>query len=163
MHPAKQMRIMTPTPAKNKSLICIGVYLMALELVVVVSAVLIDESGKVLITQRPEGKFKSGFWEFPGGKLENGEKPEHALYRELKEELSIKVDLTSARPLTFMSHAYADIDRHVLMPVYSIHQWRGKATGQENQDIAWVTFDEIEEYNFLPANLEMLDRINKLI
>lgn len=136
---------------------------MPLKLVVAVAAVLIDEQGRVLITQRPKGKFREDFWEFPGGKLEGNENPEHALYRELKEELSIKVDLTTAQPLTFMSHAYADIDQHVLMPVYSIREWRGKATGQETQAIAWVTFDEIDEYNFLPANLEMVGRIRQLI
>ena len=136
---------------------------MPLELVVAVAAVLINEEGRVLITERPSGKFKAGFWEFPGGKLDGNEKPEHGLYRELKEELSIKVDLTTATPLTFMSHAYADIDTHILMPVYAIREWRGQATGQENQSIAWVTWDEIADYNFLPANMDMVDRIKHLI
>ncbi len=86
-------------------------------LVVVAACVLIDAQGRVLISQRPEGKPLAGLWELPGGKLERFETPEHALVRELREDLGIAVKSADLLPLTFASHAYEAF--HLLMPVFA--------------------------------------------
>ena len=94
-----------------------------MKLLLVVAAALIDADSRVLIAQRPEGKQLAGLWEFPGGKLHEGERPETALIRELHEELGIEVEEACLAPLTFASHAYPDF--HLLMPLYVCRRWRG--------------------------------------
>ena len=94
-----------------------------MKMVLVVACALIDPDGRVLIAQRPEGKQLAGLWEFPGGKLEPGERPEAALIRELHEELGISVKEACLAPLTFASHAYDDF--HLLMPRYVRLHWQG--------------------------------------
>ena len=105
--------------------------------VILVSAcALVDRDGRVLITQRPEGKELGGYWEFPGGKIEHGETPEESLIRELDEELGIDVSAACLAPLTFASHAYEHF--HLLMPLYVCRKWQGTATGREGQQLKWV-------------------------
>src|SRR6201996_3626265 len=87
----------------------------ARRLTLVVACALIDPDGRVLIAQRPEGKAMAGLWEFPGGKMESGERPEDCLIRELKEELGITVREPCLAPFTFASHSYSDF--HLLMPL----------------------------------------------
>ena len=87
-----------------------------MRILLVAAVALVDPDGRVLIAKRPEGKSLAGLWEFPGGKVEAGERPEAALIRELKEELSIDVTESCLAPLTFASHAYEDF--HLLMPLY---------------------------------------------
>ena len=77
-----------------------------LKLTLVVACALVDADRRVLIAQRPEGKTLAGLWEFPGGKVEPGERPEATLIRELQEELGITVEEPCLAPLTFASHAY---------------------------------------------------------
>ena len=92
--------------------------------VVLVAAVaLIDSQGCVLIAQRPEGKSMAGLWEFPGGKVDEGETPEFALMRELEEELGIETRPSCYHPIAFASHSYDDF--HLLMPLFVCHTWRG--------------------------------------
>ena len=86
-----------------------------LKLVLVVACALIDADRRVLLAQRPEGKAMAGLWEFPGGKIEPGERPEETLIRELHEELGITVEEACLAPLTFASHAYERF--HLLMPL----------------------------------------------
>ena len=88
-----------------------------MELVLVAACALVDADGRVLIAQRPVGKSMAGLWEFPGGKVEPGERPEQTLIRELDEELGITVHEACLSPLTFASHAYPDF--HLLMPLMS--------------------------------------------
>jgi 8-oxo-dGTP diphosphatase len=90
----------------------------------VVACALVDIDGRVLIVQRPPGKPMAGLWEFPGGKVEKGERPEQALIRELKEEISIDVTANCLAPLTFASHTYDDF--HLLMPLYVCRKWEGQ-------------------------------------
>ncbi len=78
---------------------------MTLPTVLVVAVALIDTDGRVLIAQRPEGKQLAGLWEFPGGKVEPGERPEAALIRELREELGIETKESCLAPFVFASHA----------------------------------------------------------
>ena len=100
-----------------------------MKLVLVVAVALIDADHRVLIAQRPEGKALAGLWEFPGGKLDPGERPEEALIRELQEELGITVREACLSPLTFASHAYEDF--HLLMPLYACRRWEGDVTARE--------------------------------
>src|SRR5258708_8430898 len=87
-----------------------------INLVLVVACALVDADKRLLIAQRPEGKTLAGLWEFPGGKVEPGERPEQTLIRELHEEIGIIVSEACLAPLTFASHAYDDF--HLLMPLY---------------------------------------------
>ena len=94
-----------------------------LKLTLVVACALVDADKRVLIAQRPEGKALAGLWEFPGGKLEPGERPEQSLIRELHEELGITVAEPCLAPLTFASHGYETF--HLLMPLYICRRWEG--------------------------------------
>ena len=87
-----------------------------LPLILVVAVALVDVDGRILISQRPKNKSMSGLWEFPGGKIEDGENPEQALIRELKEELGIDVSDKCLAPFTFASYKYEKF--HLLMPLY---------------------------------------------
>jgi len=119
-------------------------------LVLVAACALIDGEGRVLISQRPQGKPLAGLWEFPGGKLEGSETPEQALARELLEELGIAVEPSGLRPLTFASHAYPDF--HLLMPVYACWRWRGEVKAKEGQALAWVEPAALTAYDMPPAD-----------
>jgi 8-oxo-dGTP diphosphatase len=101
-----------------------------LRLLLVVAAALVDVDGRVLIAQRPEGKQLAGLWEFPGGKVEPGERPEETLIRELSEELTITVKEPCLAPLTFASHRYEDF--HILMPLYVCRRWEGAPVAVEH-------------------------------
>src|SRR6201999_3788569 len=105
-------------------------------LILVVAVALIDPDGRVLLAQRPAGKSMAGLWEFPGGKLDAGERPEEALIRELREELGIAVKAACLAPLTFASHAYDDF--HLLMPLYVCRRWEGFVQPREGQALKWV-------------------------
>jgi 8-oxo-dGTP diphosphatase len=107
-----------------------------MRLLLVAAVALIDKDGRILVAQRPEGKQLAGLWEFPGGKVEAGERPEQALIRELKEELGIDVTESCLAPLTFASHAYEEF--HVLMPLYICRRWKGEVTSREGQALKWV-------------------------
>ena len=104
--------------------------------VLVVAVALIDSDGRVLIAQRPEGKKLAGLWEFPGGKVEPGERPEAALIRELHEELGIDVTETCLAPFVFASHAYDSF--HLLMPLYLCRRWSGVVQNREHAALKWV-------------------------
>jgi len=119
-------------------------------LVLVSACALIDTDGRVLLTQRPEGKAMAGLWEFPGGKVEPGETPEAAVIRELREELGIEIKGKCLAPLTFASHAYADF--HLLMPLYVCRRWDGEIEPQEGQALAWVRAGRLRDYSMPPAD-----------
>ncbi len=122
---------------------------------VLVSAVaLIDRDGRVLLTQRPEGKSLAGLWEFPGGKVEPGETPEAALIRELHEELGIETWSSCLAPLTFASHTYPEF--HLLMPLFACRKWGGIAHGAEGQALAWVRPEKLRDYPMPPADLPLI-------
>ena len=111
--------------------------------IVLVSAVaLIDVDGRGLLAQRPEGKSMAGLWEFPGGKVEDGETPEIALIRELEEELGINTWESCLAPLTFASHKYEDF--HLLMPLFACRKWEGTPVSRERQRLKWVRAQELQ-------------------
>ncbi len=125
-----------------------------MKLVLVSAVALIDADGRVLLAQRPQGKAMAGLWEFPGGKVEPGESPEHALLRELREELGIDTWQSCLAPLTFASHAYADF--HLLMPLFACRRWQGIVTAQEGQNLAWVRPKALRDYPMPPADLPLI-------
>lgn len=122
---------------------------------ILVSAVaLIDQDGRVLLAQRPDGKSMAGLWEFPGGKVEPGETPEAALIRELEEELGISTWKSCLAPLTFASHGYPDF--HLLMPLFACRRWEGIVQGREGQNLAWVRPKDLRNYPMPPADLPLI-------
>ena len=130
-------------------------------LVLVVACALVDVDGRVLITRRPEGKAMAGLWEFPGGKVEDGETPEAALIRELREELAIDTQSACLAPLTFASHAYDDF--HLLMPLYVCRKWQGMVTGREGQALKWVRAKALRDYPMPPADLPLIPALIDLL
>ena len=129
--------------------------------ILVVAVVLIDRDGRVLLSQRPSGKSMAGLWEFPGGKVENGEVPEEALIRELNEELGIDTWSSCLAPLSFASHSYEDF--HLLMPVFVCRKWVGSPTPMEGQALKWVNRDELKDYPMPPADIPMIAVIRDLL
>jgi 8-oxo-dGTP diphosphatase len=121
-----------------------------LPLVLVAACVLVDGDGRILIAKRPEGRSLAGLWEFPGGKVEPGESPEHALVRELAEELGIDIAAADLAPLTFASHDYPAF--HLLMPLFLCRRWRGEVAPHEDQELLWVKPAELLSYAMPPAD-----------
>jgi 8-oxo-dGTP diphosphatase len=131
------------------------------KLLLVAAVALIDADGRVLLSKRPLTKQLGGLWEFPGGKVEQGERPESALIRELKEELAIDVAESCLAPLTFASHAYEDF--HLLMPLYVCRRWKGQAVGAEGQEIAWVKPLKLRDYPMPPADIPLIPHLVDLL
>jgi 8-oxo-dGTP diphosphatase len=129
-------------------------------LLLVAAAVLLDGEGRVLLAQRPKGKTLAGLWEFPGGKIELGERPEAALVRELREELAIDVNVSDLVPTAFASHAYDDF--HVLMPAWRTSIWKGIPVPQERQELAWVKIEQLGEYAMPPADVPLVQTLSQL-
>ena len=119
-------------------------------LLLVAACVLLDGEGRILIAKRPEGRSLAGLWEFPGGKVELGESPEHAVIRELAEELGIGIAAADLAPLTFASHDYPDF--HLLMPLFLCRRWRGEVAPHEGQELLWVKPAELVSYAMPPAD-----------
>ena len=134
---------------------------MSLTTVLVAACALIDADGRVLIAERPAGKSMAGLWEFPGGKVEAGERPEECLIRELAEELGIAVKEACLAPLTFASHNYPDF--HLLMPLYVCRRWEGIVTPQEGQRLAWVKPNRLRDYPMPPADEPLVAHLMSLL
>ncbi|MBV9558776.1 MAG: 8-oxo-dGTP diphosphatase MutT [Pseudolabrys sp.] len=139
----------------------VGVGLVSVEIVLVAACALIDSDGRVLIAERPAGKTMAGLWEFPGGKVEDGERPEETLIRELKEELGITVSEPCLAPLTFASHAYPDF--HLLMPLYVCRRWEGTVAPQEGQQVTWVKPNRLRDYKMPPADEPLIAHLMALL
>ena len=132
-----------------------------MKLVLVVACALIDVDGRVLIAQRPEGRPMAGLWEFPGGKVEAGETPEHTLIRELKEELGIDVNEGCLAPLTFASHAYDEF--HLMMPLYVCRRWEGTMSAREGQKLTWVRPNRLRDFPMPPADIPLIPHLINLL
>src|ERR1022692_3803424 len=134
---------------------------MSLKTVLVAACALIDADGRVLLAERPAGKAMAGVWEFPGGKVEQGERPEETLIRELKEELGIIVKEACLAPLTFASHSYPEF--HLLMPLYVCRRWEGTVAAQEGQKLTWVRPNRLKEYPMPPADVPLISHLMTLL
>jgi 8-oxo-dGTP diphosphatase len=130
-------------------------------LVLVTACALIDADGRVLIAQRPEGRSMAGLWEFPGGKVEAGERLEQTLIRELHEELGIVVKEDCLAPLTFASHTYPEFQ--LLMPLYLCRRWDGAVSAREGQQLAWVRPNKLRDYPMPPADLPLIPHLTALL
>lgn len=120
-----------------------------------VAAALIKKGGKFLICQRPAHKTRGLLWEFVGGKLEKGESKEQALVRECKEEL----DITVKPEGVFMELIHEYPDMTVELTVFNASIESGEITLLEHNDAKWITPDEIEQYDFCPADKDILAAI----
>ena len=127
----------------------------------VVACALVDTDRRVLIAQRPEGKPLAGLWEFPGGKVDPGERPEQTLIRELHEEIGITVKEACLAPLTFASYAYEDF--HLLMPLYICRRWDGEVIAREGQKLAWVRANKLRGYPMPPADIPLIPPLIDLL
>jgi 8-oxo-dGTP diphosphatase len=134
---------------------------VSVKTVLVAACALIDADGRVLIAERPAGKPMAGLWEFPGGKVETGERPEETLIRELKEELGIVVNEACLAPLTFASHSYPEF--HLLMPLYVCRRWEGIVAAQEGQRLAWVRANRLRDYRMPPADEPLVSHLMTLL
>lgn len=132
-----------------------------MKIILVAAVALIDVDGRVLIAQRPEGKQLAGMWEFPGGKVEAGERPEETLIRELAEELGITVKEPCLAPLTFASHGYETF--HLLMPLYVCRRWEGHVRALEHQALKWVRPRDLKDYPMPPADAPLIPFLIDLV
>jgi 8-oxo-dGTP diphosphatase len=131
------------------------------KVVLVVACALLDADGRVLIAERPAGRSMAGLWEFPGGKVEAGERPEATLIRELREELGIVVNEACLAPLTFASHTYPEF--HLLMPLYVCRRWDGQVQALEGQRLAWVRPNKLRDYPMPPADEPLISHLMTLL
>ena len=131
------------------------------KLVLVAACALIDPDGRVLLAQRPAGKSLAGLWEFPGGKMEPGERPEDTLIRELREELGIEVKEPCLAPFTFASHSYEDF--HLLMPLYVCRRWEGTPEPREHSAIKWLRPKEMAQLAMPQADIPLIPMLRDLL
>jgi len=117
--------------------------------------VVFNSSGEICIAKRPQGKHLSGYWEFPGGKIESGESVFTALKRELEEEISISI--LHSQALTKIEFDYPD--KQVLLDVHLVREFDGAATGREQQEVKWVSKKNLHEHRFPDANKPIIDAI----
>lgn len=122
----------------------------------VVTCALIAQEGKYLLTQRPLDKHNGGRWEFPGGKIDVGEDPQDCLIREVREELGIKISIDEIFGCSSMVY---DNERHVLLLCYQSNYVSGDIVFHEVADIAWVTPEEMEEYDITEADLLFVEKL----
>ncbi len=128
-----------------------------LPILLVAAAALVNKENKVLLARRPEGKPMAGLWEFPGGKVKEGESPEFALMRELEEELGIETRECCFYPIGFASHSYDDF--HLLMPLFVCRIWKGEMQAKEGQELAWVAPNDMYEYPMPKADIPLVGQI----
>ncbi|WP_299771768.1 8-oxo-dGTP diphosphatase MutT [uncultured Pseudoteredinibacter sp.] len=118
-----------------------------------------ERAKSILLAKRPDHLHQGGLWEFPGGKLEQGEEPRDALSRELKEELDI--ELLAASPLMDVSHDYGD--KAVFLDIWQVNDFKGQEQGLEGQELRWVPLVELDQYAFPAANVAIVERLQQLL
>ncbi len=128
---------------------------------IVVAAALVDRDGRVLLQQRPAGRQMAGLWEFPGGKIEPGERPEAALIRELREELGIETEEACLAPATFASAPLGD--RHLLLLLYICRKWQGNPEPIDAAALKWVRPNQMFGLAMPPADIPLIGLLDALI
>lgn len=132
-----------------------------MRIVLVAACALVDADNRVLVAQRPQGKALAGLWEFPGGKVEAGERPEECLIRELAEELGIAVKEECLAPLTFASHGYEDF--HLLMALWICRRWEGAIVRKEHEALKWVRPGALRQLDMPPADAPLIPPLVDLL
>ena len=125
---------------------------------ITVVAALIWRDGKFLICQRPKDKKRALLWEFVGGKVEQGETKQQALVRECQEELAITVKVNDV--FCEVTHVYSDVT--VNLTLFNAEIVEGKPKMLEHNDMRWITPAEIDNYEFCPADVDILEKIKAL-
>ena len=128
---------------------------------IVVAAALVDADGRILLQQRAPGRQMEGLWEFPGGKIEEGELPEQALIRELREELGIDTDAACLAPAAFASEPLGE--RHLLLLLYICRKWRGTPQALDAAALKWVRLPEMFSLPMPPADKPLIGLLDALL
>ena len=114
----------------------------------------------ILVQQRPPNKIFPGFWEFPGGKVEPNESLEHALSREIKEELGVEILESSFWKME--EHFYHEKDLHVNLHYFNVSRFGGNPTGKEGQNLFWMTkLSNMQGMNFLEADVHVVAELKE--
>jgi 8-oxo-dGTP diphosphatase len=121
------------------------------------AGVLCDAQGRVLLAQRPPGKHLAGYWEFPGGKREPGEDPQHALVRELHEELGIHIDPADGTALIRVPWCYGE--RDLLLDAWRFDRWQGTPVSMEGQALQWLVPSKVDVATLAPADRPILQAL----
>ena len=130
------------------------------KLQLVVSIALIDNRDQILISKRPEKKFLSGYWEFPGGKVEKNETPENAIIREVKEELNVNINNKCIAPLSFSEFDYKKFQ--LLLLLYVCRRWEGEPTSMEKNEMKWVKANMLRQFKMPPADDSLIYSLQDL-
>ncbi len=129
---------------------------------ILVSAVVLVNTEKIfLMTTRPLGKKMSGFWEFPGGKVEFGENFYQTAVRELQEEILVQINETDLELFDVLKHNYDDFNFEIA--VFICHNWKGNITPQENQLYKWFELSKIDYNKIIPANIKIIKNIYEFL
>lgn len=127
----------------------------------VVAAAMVDQAARVLVQRRPPGKPMADLWEFPGGKVEDGETPEAALVRELHEELGIVADPAALVPASFASAPLGE--RHLVLLLYLLRDWSGTPAPRHATALRWVSLAEMAELAMPPADVPLFAALGRLL
>jgi 8-oxo-dGTP diphosphatase len=130
------------------------------KLQLVVSIALIDNHDQILISKRPEKKHLSGYWEFPGGKVEKNETPENAIIREVKEELNVNIHNKCIAPLSFSEFDYKTFQ--LLLLLYVCRRWEGEPMSMEKNEIRWVKANMLRQFKMPPADDSLIYSLQDL-
>ena len=130
-------------------------------LIIVASIALIDTNNQILIAKRPNKKHLSGYWEFPGGKVEKDESPQNTIIREVKEELNIDINNKCVAPLTFSEFDYEEF--HLLLLLYVCRRWEGEPMSMEKNEIKWVKANMLRQYKMPPADDSLIYSLQDLL
>tara|TARA_B100000073_G_scaffold340668_1_gene340805 strand:- start:72 stop:464 length:393 start_codon:yes stop_codon:yes gene_type:complete len=119
------------------------------------SAIIKNKNGEILLMSRKQKKSFVNSWEFPGGKLKNNENFTVALFRELKEELNIKIDISKSTNYKFFKHKYRSF--LLMMYVFEVTEWTGNIISKEGERLRWASLKELKKAKLLPANIKVIN------
>ena len=123
----------------------------------VAAGILCDAEGRVLIAERLGGGPFQGLWEFPGGKIVDGESAAEALSRELAEELGIEI----TRCASFMNLRHEYDDRIVTIEFFLVSDWASEPVGREGQALRWVPREQLDANELLPADIPVIEALQR--